>query len=81
VNVIGLHRVEADACSEITVKEAVMGNKAERWLAEQEIAFLERIYTLESPPEHEDTRQVIEVEAHRVRRATNPSQKNGTITG
>ena len=44
-----------------------MSIKAERWIAEQEIALLERIYALESPPESEDTQEVIRVEARRVR--------------
>ena len=44
-----------------------MSDKAERWLGEQEIAVLEQIYALESPPEHEDEREVIRVEALKVR--------------
>ena len=44
-----------------------MSDKAERWVAEQEIAFLERIYALESPPEAIDEREVIRVEARKVR--------------
>jgi hypothetical protein len=61
-----------------------MNDKAERWLAEQEIALLERIYALESPPEREDTREMIRVEAHKVRvskPARNSSPSNGAITG
>lgn len=61
-----------------------MNDKAERWLAEQEIALLERIYTLESPPEREDMREMIRVKAHKVRvskPARNSSPSNGAITG
>jgi hypothetical protein len=58
-----------------------MNDKAERWLAEQEIALLEEIYALESPPAPEDPREVIRVEARKVRvyeRATDPPS-NGPI--
>jgi hypothetical protein len=61
-----------------------MNDKAERWLTEQEIALLERIYTLESPPECEDMRETIRVEAHKARvskPARNSSPSNGAITG
>jgi hypothetical protein len=64
-----------------------MSGKAERWLVEQEIARLEAMYQLESPPEEpEDWREVIRLEAQKVRPSrshppTNPSQANGAITG
>ena len=57
-----------------------MSDKAERWLSEQEIELLERIYALESPPGPEDPREVIRVEARKVRvykGATN-APSNGT---
>ena len=64
--------------------EESMSDNAERWLADQEIALLERIYALESQPEAEDAREVIRVEARKVRlwrpRAGGP-QSNGTIGG
>jgi hypothetical protein len=44
-----------------------MSNKAERWLAEQETALLERIYAMESPSQPGQKRQVIRVDARRVR--------------
>jgi hypothetical protein len=47
--------------------EAAMSNNAERWLAEREITVLERVYTLESPPESEDEREVIQLEARKAR--------------
>jgi hypothetical protein len=53
-----------------------MNDNAERWLAEQEIALLEEMYARESPPAPEDSREVIRVEARKVRvykRATDPS--------
>jgi hypothetical protein len=59
-----------------------MNDQAERWLAEQELAVLERIYTLESPPGPEDPREVLRVEARKVgvyKRPTN-APSNGTIT-
>jgi hypothetical protein len=65
-------------------REEAMSNTAERWLAEQEIALLERIYALESPTECEDEREVIRVEARKVRLwrpDTRGSQANGTIGG
>jgi hypothetical protein len=64
------------------VMEAIMSGNAERWLAEQEIALLERVYALESPAEHEDDQEVIRVEARKVRlwrSAAQGPQSNGTI--
>jgi hypothetical protein len=61
-----------------------MNDKAERWLAEQEIALLEGIYALESPAGRADTREAIRATAHKVRvskPAANSSPSNGTITG
>jgi hypothetical protein len=63
-----------------------MSRRAEQWIAEQEVALLEAIYQLESPPEREDPRQPIrlEVESIRVvksRLRNDPSQPNRTITG
>jgi len=58
-----------------------MNDKAERWLAEQEIALFEEIYALESPPAPEDPREAIRVEARKVRvykRAMDPPS-NGPI--
>jgi hypothetical protein len=45
-----------------------MSRRAEQWLTEQEVALLEAIYQLESPPEHEDRRQPMRLE-QKVRRA------------
>jgi hypothetical protein len=59
-----------------------MSKKAERWLAEQEIALLERTYALDSPPEHEDEQEVILMEARKIRRrkpGTHGSRPNGMI--
>ena len=61
-----------------------MSDKAERWLAEQESAMLERIYALPAAPEHDDERDVIGVEARKVRLwrpGTHGPQPNGTIRG
>ena len=40
-----------------------MSRKAEQWLAEQEVAILEAIYELHSPPEGQDRQRPIWVEA------------------
>lgn len=64
-------------------REQAMNDKAERSRAEKEIVLLERIYTLESPPEREHMREMIRVEAHKVRvskPARNLSPSNGAIT-
>ena len=61
-----------------------MSDKAERWVAEQEIALLERIYALESPPEAVDEREAIRVEARKVRLwrpRADGSPSHGTIDG
>ena len=63
-----------------------MSRRAEHWLAEQEVALLEARYELESPPEREDPRPPIRLEAQTVpvvksRRRTAPSQANRTIGG
>ena len=61
-----------------------MNKNAERWLAEQEIALLERTYALESRPQHEDEREVILAEARKVRLwrpDRHGSQASGTIGG
>jgi hypothetical protein len=62
-----------------------MSRRAEQWLAEQEVALLEAIYQLESPPEHEDRRQPMRLE-QKVRRSklrlpSDPSQPNRAISG
>ena len=44
-----------------------MSRRAEHWLAEQEVALLEAIYELESPPELVDQRQPTTLEAQPVR--------------
>ena len=44
-----------------------MSRGAEQWLAEQEVALLEAIYQLESPPEPVDRRQPTRLEAQTVR--------------
>jgi hypothetical protein len=67
-------------------KEGIMRRRAEHWLAEQEVALLEAIYQLESPPEREDPRQSIRLEVQTVRVVKSrlrrdPSQADGTITG
>jgi hypothetical protein len=61
-----------------------MSNKAERWLAEQEVALLERIFELESPPDAGDERDVMRVEALKVRLwrpTTHRPQPHGNIGG
>jgi hypothetical protein len=44
-----------------------MSRRAEHWLAEQEVALLDAIYQLESPPEAVDRRQRTRLEAQTVR--------------
>jgi hypothetical protein len=44
-----------------------MSRRAEYWLAEQEVALLEAIHQLESPPEPVDRRQPTRLEAQTVR--------------
>ena len=44
-----------------------MSRRVEHWLAEQEVALLEAIYQLESPPEPVDRRQPTRLEAQTVR--------------
>jgi hypothetical protein len=44
-----------------------MSRRAERWLAGQEVALLEAIYQLDSPPEPLDWRQPTRLEAQTVR--------------
>ena len=44
-----------------------MSRTAEHWLAEQEVALLEAIYEVQSPPEPVDRRQPTRVEAQTVR--------------
>ena len=44
-----------------------MSRRSEHWLAEQEVAQLEAIYQLESPPEPVDRRQPMRLEAQTVR--------------
>ena len=61
-----------------------MSDIAERWVTEQEIALLERIHTLESPPEAVDEREVIRIEARKVRvwrPRADGSPSPGTIGG
>jgi hypothetical protein len=61
-----------------------MSRNAERWLAEHEIAMLEAIYELESPPGPEDWREPFPPRAQNLRRPnspSNPPQSNGAITG
>jgi hypothetical protein len=48
-------------------KEQTMSRKAEDWLAEQEVALLEAIHHLESPPQPVDPRQGTTLEAQTVR--------------
>jgi hypothetical protein len=68
----------------LTRREFAMSDKAERWLAEHEIALLETIFELKSPPDREDRREVIRLKALKVRAPkppTNRSPSNGSITG
>ena len=63
-----------------------MSRSAEQWIAEQEVALLEAIYQLESPPEREDPRQPIRLEMQtgrivKSRLRSDPSQPDRTITG
>jgi hypothetical protein len=44
-----------------------MSRRAEHWLAEQEVAQLEAIFQLESPPEPVDRQQPTTLEAQTVR--------------
>jgi hypothetical protein len=44
-----------------------MTRRAEHWLSEQEVALLEAIYQLESPPEPVDRRQPTRLEAQTAR--------------
>ena len=44
-----------------------MSSRAEHWLAEQEVALLDAIYELESPPEAVDRRHRTRLEAQTVR--------------
>jgi hypothetical protein len=44
-----------------------MSRRAEYWLAEQEVALLEALYELESPPEPFDRRRSTTLEAQTVR--------------
>jgi hypothetical protein len=44
-----------------------MKRRAEHWLAEQEVALLEAIYELESPPEPIDGRRPARLQARTVR--------------
>jgi len=44
-----------------------MSRRVEHWLAEQEVALLEAMYQLESPPEPADRRQPTRLEAQTVR--------------
>jgi hypothetical protein len=47
-------------------KEEIMSRRAEHWLAEQEVALLEAIYELESPPEPEHRQQPMRLEEQKV---------------
>lgn len=47
-----------------------MSREAERWLAEREIALLERIYELPSPPELEDWGEAMRRDGQRVVRVS-----------
>ena len=60
-------RSETSAEHAIGYKEQTMSRRAEHWLAEQEVALLEAIYQLESPPEFVDRRQRTRLEAQTVR--------------
>jgi hypothetical protein len=63
--------------------EEVMSSRAERWVAEQEVALLETMYAIDSPVEPEDERELIRVEARKVRlykRETN-SPSDEAISG
>jgi hypothetical protein len=67
-------------------KEEIMSRRAEHWLAEQEVALLEAICELESPPEPEHRQQPMRLEeqkvrAVRLRRSSDPSEPNRAITG
>jgi hypothetical protein len=44
-----------------------MSRRAERWVAEQEVAVLEAMYERQSPPEPEDRQQPIRLEPQTVR--------------
>jgi hypothetical protein len=79
------HRVEADGRVKVGCKEGTMSRRAQDWLAEQEVALLEAIYELQSPPESEDRGQPIRLETQKVRAVrsrppSDPSQPNRAIT-
>ena len=44
-----------------------MSRRAERWVAEQEVAVLEAMYERQSPPEREDRQQPIRLEPQTIR--------------
>jgi hypothetical protein len=52
---------------QVSFWEETMSRRAEDWLTEQEVALLEAIYQLESPPEPVDRRQPTRLEAQTVR--------------
>jgi hypothetical protein len=60
-----------------------MSRRAEHWVAEQEVALLEAIYQLESPPEPVNRRQATRLEAQTVRvlksrLPSDPQNRTGT---
>ena len=66
----------SQACSEaietrrdmqVGYEEQTMSRRAEDWLTDQEVALLEAIHQLESPPEPVDRRQARKLEAQTVR--------------
>jgi hypothetical protein len=52
---------------QVGYKEQTMSRRAEDWLTEQEVALLEAINQLESPPEPVDRKQPTRLEAQTVR--------------
>ena len=63
-----------------------MSCRAERWVAEQEVAVLEAMYERQSPPEPEDRQQPIRLEPQTIRvlksrLRRDPSQPDRASTG
>jgi len=52
---------------QVGYKEQTMRTRAEDWLAEQEVALLEALYHLDSPPESVDQQQQTRLEPQTVR--------------
>jgi hypothetical protein len=56
-------RDRVDEACKLAVRSNTMSRRAEDWLAEQEVALLEAINQLESPPDPVDRKQPTRLEA------------------